>query len=103
MNSLQLDQLRIFLTAFTAIVSVATARSDVATVVGSSAPAKPRGLALTGIANEPDDEESLVRRLVYSSEYDNLAIAVKLRHCGVVKSPRDSRRMFHVGSSCCLR
>jgi len=32
--------------------------------------AKPRVLVLTDISNEPDDEESLVRFLVYSNEYD---------------------------------
>lgn len=31
---------------------------------------KPRVLALTDIANEPDDQMSLVRLLVYSNEYD---------------------------------
>ena len=31
---------------------------------------KPRVLVLTDIANEPDDEESLVRFLVYSNEFD---------------------------------
>lgn len=33
-------------------------------------PEKPRVLVLTDIANEPDDEESLVRFLVYSNEFD---------------------------------
>ncbi len=32
--------------------------------------ARPRVLVLTDISNEPDDEESLVRFLVYSNEYD---------------------------------
>src|SRR3954451_23087128 len=31
---------------------------------------KPRVLVLTDISNEPDDEESLVRFLVYSNEFD---------------------------------
>lgn len=31
---------------------------------------KPRVIALTDITNEPDDEESMVRFLVYSNEYD---------------------------------
>ncbi len=31
---------------------------------------KPRVIVLTDISNEPDDEESLVRFLVYSNEYD---------------------------------
>lgn len=33
-------------------------------------PAKPRVIVLTDISNEPDDEESMVRFLVYSNEYD---------------------------------
>jgi hypothetical protein len=40
-------------------------------VAGLSAPeVKPRVFVLTDISNEPDDEESLVRFLVYSNEYD---------------------------------
>ncbi|MBL0160273.1 MAG: DUF1593 domain-containing protein [Bryobacterales bacterium] len=35
-----------------------------------TAPPKPRLFVLTDISNEPDDEESLVRLLVYSNEYD---------------------------------
>src|SRR5476651_1955147 len=31
---------------------------------------KPRVFVLTDISNEPDDEESLVRLLVYSNEFD---------------------------------
>ena len=31
---------------------------------------KPRVIVLTDITNEPDDEESMVRFLVYSNEYD---------------------------------
>src|SRR3982751_542627 len=31
---------------------------------------KPRIIVLTDISNEPDDEESLVRLLVYSNEFD---------------------------------
>ena len=33
-------------------------------------PAKPRVVVLTDITNEPDDEESMVRFLVYSNEFD---------------------------------
>lgn len=36
----------------------------------ASAQEKPRVLVLTDIANEPDDEESLVRFLVYANEFD---------------------------------
>jgi hypothetical protein len=35
-----------------------------------SAETKPRVLVLTDISNEPDDEESLVRFLLYSNEFD---------------------------------
>lgn len=38
--------------------------------VTATAQEKPRIIVLTDIANEPDDEESLVRFLVYSNEYD---------------------------------
>jgi hypothetical protein len=31
---------------------------------------KPRVFVLTDISNEPDDEESMVRFLVYANEYD---------------------------------
>ena len=31
---------------------------------------KPRIIVLTDISNEPDDEESMVRFLVYSNKYD---------------------------------
>ncbi len=37
---------------------------------GTAASAKLRLVVLTDISNEPDDEESLVRLLVYSNEYD---------------------------------
>jgi hypothetical protein len=37
---------------------------------GARAAEKPRVIVLTDISNEPDDEESLVRFLVYSNEYD---------------------------------
>jgi hypothetical protein len=38
--------------------------------VGTVQGAKPRLVVLTDISNEPDDEESLVRFLVYANEYD---------------------------------
>jgi hypothetical protein len=43
-----------------------------ATPVGASEPEriKPRLLVLTDVSNEPDDEESLVRLLVYANEFD---------------------------------
>ena len=38
--------------------------------VASEVPAKSRVCVLTDISNEPDDEESMVRFLVYANEYD---------------------------------
>jgi hypothetical protein len=40
------------------------------TMTSSLFAVKPRVIVLTDISNEPDDEESLVRFLVYSNEYD---------------------------------
>jgi len=42
----------------------------VALASGVCAQEKPRVLVLTDISNEPDDEESLVRFLVYANEFD---------------------------------
>ena len=39
-------------------------------LIGGSALARERVLVLTDISNEPDDEESMVRFLVYANEYD---------------------------------
>ncbi len=36
----------------------------------AAVPSKPRVIVLTDITNEPDDEQSMVRFLVYSNEYD---------------------------------
>ena len=36
----------------------------------AQAVAKPRVVVLTDVSNEPDDEESLVRLLVYANEFD---------------------------------
>jgi len=41
-----------------------------AVILPGTAAAKPRVIVLTDISNEPDDEESLVRFLVYGNEYD---------------------------------
>lgn len=38
--------------------------------IALSTTAKERIIVLTDISNEPDDEESMVRFLVYSNEYD---------------------------------
>ena len=42
----------------------------VALAGATGAQEKPRLLVLTDISNEPDDEESLVRLLVYANEFD---------------------------------
>src|SRR4051794_309896 len=42
----------------------------VALLICLNSGAKPRLIVLTDISNEPDDEESLVRLLVYSNEFD---------------------------------
>jgi hypothetical protein len=39
-------------------------------LASAALPEKPRLIVLTDISNEPDDEESMVRLLVYSNEYD---------------------------------
>ncbi|MCY7286997.1 MAG: DUF1593 domain-containing protein, partial [Cryobacterium sp.] len=39
-------------------------------VYAADAPSRPRVVVLTDLANEPDDEESLVRFLVYANEFD---------------------------------
>lgn len=39
-------------------------------LLAATSPAKERVFVLTDISNEPDDEESLVRFLVYANEYD---------------------------------
>ena len=41
----------------------------------SFAESKPRLFVLTALANEPDDEESLVRLLAYANEFDIEGIA----------------------------
>jgi hypothetical protein len=40
----------------------------------ASHPDKPRIFVLTDITNEPDDQESLVRYLLYSNEFDTQAL-----------------------------
>ena len=49
------------------VAQLALALPDAATAQSS---AKPRLVVLTDISNEPDDEESLVRLLVYANEFD---------------------------------
>ncbi len=55
------------------VVALGLCRPTSALAVSAAAPEsreKPRLLVLTDVSNEPDDEESLVRLLVYSNEYD---------------------------------
>ena len=49
---------------------------------------KPRILVLTDISNEPDDEESLVRFLVYANEFDVEGL-VATTSTWLKKSPRE--------------
>lgn len=49
---------------------------------------KPRLFVLTDIANEPDDEESLVRLLVYSNEFEIEGL-VATTSCWLKQSPRE--------------
>src|SRR5690242_12995429 len=44
--------------------------SPTARAAGGEPPARPRVVVLTDISNEPDDEMSLVRFLVYANEYE---------------------------------
>jgi hypothetical protein len=52
------------------LVLVAIASAVAPAQVRLESPPKPRVIVLTDITNEPDDEESMVRFLVYSNEYD---------------------------------
>ena len=56
----------------TAVLAMLMAGTVICPVGCGSAPAqqKPRVLALTDITNEPDDEQSMVRFLLYSNEYN---------------------------------
>jgi len=56
--------------------------------VALSAQEKPRVLVLTDISNEPDDEESLVRYLVYSNEFDTEGL-VATTSTWLRKNPRE--------------
>ncbi|HVR69736.1 MAG TPA: nucleoside hydrolase-like domain-containing protein [Vicinamibacteria bacterium] len=53
-----------------ALVALITGSATAAVPERPPGPAKARVLVLTDISNEPDDEESLVRFLVYANEYD---------------------------------
>ena len=52
------------------ILAAALAAEAQVPQTGPAAPQRQRVLVLTDVSNEPDDEESLVRFLVYSNEYD---------------------------------
>ena len=63
---------RIFAKSLFALLSVliTTQTSFAGQKIVFERPAKPRVIVLTDITNEPDDEESMVRFLVYSNEFD---------------------------------
>jgi hypothetical protein len=52
------------------VILIASQTSFAGQKVVLEKPAKPRVIVLTDITNEPDDEESMVRFLVYSNEFD---------------------------------
>jgi hypothetical protein len=54
---------------------LAVAVAVLLTALTAVADAKPRLFVLTDLANEPDDEESLVRLLAYANEFDIEGIA----------------------------
>lgn len=66
------------------LVAVAALLSAFASVAES----KPRLLVLTDLANEPDDEESLVRLLAYANEFDIEGI-VATTSCHLRENPRE--------------
>ena len=55
--------------------NIAVAAFALLTALTAAADAKPRLFVLTDLANEPDDEESLVRLLAYANEFDIEGIA----------------------------
>jgi hypothetical protein len=67
--------------ALTLIVSVSRAETGTPQpTVSLAADSTPRILVLTDISNEPDDEESLVRFLVYSNEFDVEGLVATTSH-----------------------
>src|SRR6478735_3881014 len=54
----------------TRVLPLLVAALGVAAAPLVAADARPRIIVLTDLSNEPDDEESLVRFLVYSNEFD---------------------------------
>ena len=60
----------------------------VSSVWGQGQASKPRVIVLTDISNEPDDEESLVRFLVYTNEFDVEGL-IATTSCWLLKEPRE--------------
>ena len=56
---------RLAILALTLLLATATAQSQVDTFTG-----RPRVVVLSDIGNEPDDQMSLVRFLLYSNQFD---------------------------------
>ena len=63
---------------------------------------KPRVLVLTDIANEPDDEESLVRFLVYANEFDTEGL-VATTSTWLKKHPREDLIRRHLAAYALVR
>jgi hypothetical protein len=61
---------RLFLVPFVVGCAAVLAGTSPGTAAGDRREVKPRVFVLTDISNEPDDEQSLVRFLVYSNEFD---------------------------------
>ncbi len=56
--------------ALSSILAILVVSAAVQAGPAPERPDKPRVIILTDITNEPDDEESMVRFLVYSNEFD---------------------------------
>ena len=57
-------------TLLLSVLALALALPRLAAADAPQADARPRVIVLTDLSNEPDDEESLVRFLVYANEFD---------------------------------
>ena len=68
--------------------NIAVAAFALLTALTAAADAKPRLFVLTDLANEPDDEESLVRLLAYANEFDIEGIAATTS-CHLRQNPRE--------------
>ena len=69
--------------------NIAVAAFALLTALTAAADAKPRLFVLTDLANEPDDEESLVRLLAYANEFDIEGIAATTS-CHLRQNPRSA-------------